>query len=805
MKLVTNKRITNLIILLFTFLMLFNFIMPNYIVYADEDSDNGGKLFKPIFKMFAWIGDLVIKGLQKIFIGDGDIKGDGISEIEQEGAFSIRYSPGIIFSNTVPALNANFITPSKKLAVQKVTVNWEQVKNCTLDNVGYEFNKNTMKPQKIKTDGEHYLGIAQFNGRNESFAYSWTYNEKQYMLINTQAGKIELWHDSVLSMLDNITQTSWDKLEEIFGKDWTLYEKNTKKETTGEYLESSSEKLQPIIATWYKALRLIALVGLLSVLVYVGIRILISSTGQEKSKYKKMIVDWVAAVCILFILQYIMSFTMTIVENLINIFKSKVINANGEDILMSSIRENIGNTYQFSAIFTDLIIYLALVVYTCVFTVHYLKRLIYLAFFTMIAPLIALTYPLDKIKDGQAQAFSMWLREYVFNALIPVIHILLYTIFVGSSIDFAKSNPIYALVCIGFLIPAEKFVRKMFGFDKASTSGQLGAAAGGAMVMNAVNKLGHKPSKEGGSDEKGNKVRQTPSYSSGYNGVGGVAGPAAALAGGSNPLAGAGGSNPLAGAGGSNPLAGAGGSNPFAGAGGSNPFAGAGETNIPKKNVGNGVKAVAGKYINRKTPKKIGKLVRKGLTGAAGAAALGTIGLAAGVASGDFGNVAKYAGAGMAAGAYGGTNLGDKAAKLEKSNRDTYNQGGWGKEEYNRRELIKELWQNDDIYKQYGIKGKSNFTTDAREFINGGVTNSEEISAAIKLREKEGMTNSAAVAVAQQSKNISDHSFGDPQKRNKFEKDIANSLRKQGYQGDADKEAARQIRLIGNYKLNLNS
>lgn len=55
--------------------------------------------------------------------------------------------------------------------------------------------------------------------------------------------------------------------------------------------------------------------------------------------------------------------------------------------------------------------------------------------------------------------------------------------------EFAKSNPIYALVCIGFLIPAEKFFRKMFGFDKATTSGQLGAAAGGAMVMNAINKI----------------------------------------------------------------------------------------------------------------------------------------------------------------------------------------------------------------------------------------------------------------------------------------------------------------------------
>ena len=80
------------------------------------------------------------------------------------------------------------------------------------------------------------------------------------------------------------------------------------------YIESSASQLQPVVATWYKALRAIALVGLLSVLVYVGIRIIISSTGQEKAKYKKMIGNWLTAICILFILQYIMVFTLEITQ-----------------------------------------------------------------------------------------------------------------------------------------------------------------------------------------------------------------------------------------------------------------------------------------------------------------------------------------------------------------------------------------------------------------------------------------------------------------------------------------------------------
>ena len=104
----------------------------------------------------------------------------------------------------------------------------------------------------------------------------------------------------------------------------------------------------------------------------------------------------------------------------------------------------------------------------------------------------------------------MWIKEYVFNALIPVMHIILYSIFVGSAMDFAQANPLYAIVCIGFLIPAEKFVRKMFGFDKATTSSQLGAAAGGAMVMNAINKFGSKGASGGNSNGSKGSTNNTP-------------------------------------------------------------------------------------------------------------------------------------------------------------------------------------------------------------------------------------------------------------------------------------------------------
>ena len=101
-----------------------------------------------------------------------------------------------------------------------------------------------------------------------------------------------------------------------------------------------------------------------------------------------------------------------------------------------------------------------------------------MAFFTMIAPLVALTYPIDKVGDGKAQAFNMWFKEYTVNAMIQPIHLLLYTALVSSAISLASANPIYAIVAIGFMIPAEKFIKKMFKVESETASG-IGSFADG--------------------------------------------------------------------------------------------------------------------------------------------------------------------------------------------------------------------------------------------------------------------------------------------------------------------------------------
>lgn len=314
----------------------------------------------------------------------------------------------------------------------------------------------------------------------------------------------------------------------------------------GESTPSYASKLAPTISSWYKAFRNISVVGLLCVLVYLGIRILIETSAQGKAKYKESLLNWFIALCLVFAIHFIMAGTLMIIDKVTELLNNSLGDSTIYVDVMdgtskTSFKTNLTGYMRFLAQSNNwgdatayTIIYVVLVIYTIMFTFTYLKRFLWMAFLTMIAPLVALTYPIDKAGDGKAQAFNMWFKEYIMNAILQPVHLLLYSVMVSSAMDLAVNNPIYALVTIGFLIPAEKFIKKMFGLDKGQTAGGLGSFAGGAMTMKALESLGKKappPLGKGGpgngkgpkesSENDSYKIRQNKrSTLEGFNGEG---------------------------------------------------------------------------------------------------------------------------------------------------------------------------------------------------------------------------------------------------------------------------------------------
>ena len=188
--------------------------------------------------------------------------------------------------------------------------------------------------------------------------------------------------------------------------------------------KSIALQLQETISAWYRSLRNLVVVCLLAVLLYVAIRIIVTSVAADKAKYKQMLMDWLIALFLLFFLHYIMSFTMTLVEIITSSLADsssvtvKMIPENTEDSTEVYFKTNLTGYCRLMIEHVDLgtkaiflFFYIGIIVYTFKFTFEYMKRAITLAFLTLMAPLVTLTYPIDKMGDGKAQAFNAWFKE----------------------------------------------------------------------------------------------------------------------------------------------------------------------------------------------------------------------------------------------------------------------------------------------------------------------------------------------------------------------------------------------------------
>ena len=258
-------------------------------------------------------------------------------------------------------------------------------------------------------------------------------------------------------------------------------------------LSEPMSRISHNVASWYVALRTFSIVALLCVLIYIAIRMTLSTVASDEAKYKKMLIDWIASFALLFVLHYIMLITIYFSNALVKIF-SEI------DMTNLTSGKEIGSLTLYLAArswlphlsmgWGSLILYVMLIFMIFAFLIMYIKRLITVSFLMLIAPIICITYSMDKVKDGKAQALGTWLKEFIFNVLIQPFHCILYLIFATSAISMLNgtfASTILAILFFKFIWDAEGLLRKMFGFENASTLG--GAAASAALALGAMNSL----------------------------------------------------------------------------------------------------------------------------------------------------------------------------------------------------------------------------------------------------------------------------------------------------------------------------
>ena len=421
-----TKSLNKILISLFVIIIIFNCIIPIFSKAEEEEKKvEGGALLSPIKTFVAFLADASLGFMQKIFMGvDTPL-------ITDEKLTLIPSSEQI--SNI---MGYNHITTSLQ---DNIKQGEESARKIVKNNFDFELPRIQYSPERIFSNEVPAFDVNFFNPMNNS--------------------------------------------------------------------KSVAFALKDIVAYYYNLLREIVIVGLLLVLTYIGIRIVISSIASEKSKYKEMLKNCVVALCLVFFMHYIMSGITSLCGNIAKGLEIPDNNAieiqvesNGrtytykmdDNVKYDPFMVNVRVGLQFGDVGSQTvytIIYVVLVIYTVIFSIIYLKRTLFVAFFTMIAPLVAIKYPLDKMHGKKSQTFEFWIKGYMFNMIIQPIHLILYYVVVSTALNLVVTNPVYGLVAIGFLIPADRLVRKFFGFDKMDTTGMLKGMASGALVMTGINKL----------------------------------------------------------------------------------------------------------------------------------------------------------------------------------------------------------------------------------------------------------------------------------------------------------------------------
>ena len=260
--------------------------------------------------------------------------------------------------------------------------------------------------------------------------------------------------------------------------------------------------LKQSVANWYMTLRTMAIIILLCVLVYIGIRMVLASNPDTKKDYKKMLVNWFVSLAMVFLLHYL----IIVVINVNNVFvdalysaQNKALNLDNNSTWMSNYI-NVLVLKSFTPLATigwsSAIVYVCIVALTFIFLIMYVKRMITIAFLILISPIITITYSIDKVGDGQAQAFSSWFKEFMHNVLIQPFHCIIYVAFVSIVMKMLQSSGTLAasmivIITMFFILQAEDLIKKIFGIDSKSTGSALATAA---VLSSAYGKL--KPGKE---------------------------------------------------------------------------------------------------------------------------------------------------------------------------------------------------------------------------------------------------------------------------------------------------------------------
>lgn len=251
-------------------------------------------------------------------------------------------------------------------------------------------------------------------------------------------------------------------------------------------------KIRTNAAMWYYVFRAVSIGILLIVLFVTLIRILSnSSTIKQKAQAKQSITDWLVSLVLVMFMHLLIIFVITLNNTFVGILEGAANNTDLSD-LTEAIR-NVCFSENYIMSMAGLIVYVLLIFQTIKYLLVYILRFLTTLFLMIISPIVPITYAREKANGGRAIALNGWLREFLYNVFIQLIHCVIYIVMVSTAMEALQgqtsvtglddlAGAIIAIIAMFFIGTAEKLLREIFGFNKSTTL---------VSNTNAVNKVTH--------------------------------------------------------------------------------------------------------------------------------------------------------------------------------------------------------------------------------------------------------------------------------------------------------------------------
>jgi len=240
------------------------------------------------------------------------------------------------------------------------------------------------------------------------------------------------------------------------------------------------------LANWYVIIRNASIAVLLIVLIYLGIRMAITTLAEKKAQYKQLLTTWFIAFAVVFCIHFFMYAIFSLNDTFVNICNEigksaandvldetygEITNGNAELNMYDSVRSK---AYAFSwrEGIPSTIIYIYLIYLLIRFSIIYFKRYLTIYILALSGSIMAVKHAIERIGGKKTNTMQKWFKEFAFNVLLQTVHALIYVLFIALAIEVSEtsiSGFIVALMILNFMLKADKLIMKIFGLDKAGS------------------------------------------------------------------------------------------------------------------------------------------------------------------------------------------------------------------------------------------------------------------------------------------------------------------------------------------------